>query len=214
MNNQVALVSVLSANGSEAQDVAVFFNGTFLMSADGDCGRFDAVEEMALNLATATGVDVVFPHSVQEGKWEWFDIGNELEASGKLSGGLKEYIIEHTCVDPDGDTYNDTAAFKAECFAHALDQLIDEYKSQESSLLSVEIPENEEITVLYKTSESDYHLLPQTGSSCWITVGNASVYVKQEAEGVVVDIFPLNGQANESIASTYALFSDCLGETN
>jgi len=42
----------------------------------------------------------------------------------------------------------------------------------------------------------------------WITVGNLSVYIKKADEGVAVDIYPKDGEDDESIAGTWALFQD------
>lgn len=51
--------------------------------------------------------------------------------------------------------------------------------------------------------------------SCWIQVGNLSVYVKEEAEGVAVDIYPLNDENSDSLAATYAFFADAeMAEAN
>lgn len=48
--------------------------------------------------------------------------------------------------------------------------------------------------------------------SCWIQVGNLSVYVKNEAEGVAVDIYPLNDENSDSLAATYAFYADAEAE--
>lgn len=42
----------------------------------------------------------------------------------------------------------------------------------------------------------------------WITAGNASVYLKRTDEGLVVDVYPLNREMEESVASTYAFDSE------
>lgn len=59
--------------------------------------------------------------------------------------------------------------------------------------------------VLRMTAGGDYIL---DEGSCWIMVGNLSVYVKKETEGVAVDIYPLNDENSDSLAATYALFSE------
>ena len=38
---------------------------------------------------------------------------------------------------------------------------------------------------------------------CWITVGNLSVHIVKTDEGVVVDIYPLNKEDCEPIATAY-----------
>lgn len=44
--------------------------------------------------------------------------------------------------------------------------------------------------------------------SCWITVGNLSVYVKREEEGIKIDVYPLNDEMGSAISSTSAFFED------
>jgi len=46
------------------------------------------------------------------------------------------------------------------------------------------------------------------GASAWITVDSLSVYIKREAEGVVVDVFPAGAEGTGSLASTYAYFDE------
>jgi hypothetical protein len=43
---------------------------------------------------------------------------------------------------------------------------------------------------LHPETGEDYVLAPEA-SSCWITVGNISVYVKRNQDGVSVELFPL-----------------------
>jgi hypothetical protein len=54
--------------------------------------------------------------------------------------------------------------------------------------------------------ESDYTLRPGQ-VSCWVSVGNISVYVVRADEGVAVDLYP-KGREFEPLASTYALFAE------
>jgi len=42
----------------------------------------------------------------------------------------------------------------------------------------------------------------------WITVRNLSVYIRQADEGVSVDIYPLHREVEDSIAGTWALYTD------
>ena len=44
--------------------------------------------------------------------------------------------------------------------------------------------------------------------ACWITVNNLSVLIKRTGEGVVIDVYPLNDEMSNAIASTWALFAD------
>ena len=52
---------------------------------------------------------------------------------------------------------------------------------------------------------SDYKLKKEY---VWIDVGNLTVRIKKEDEGVVADIFPIYGAMEEPIASTYAFYND------
>lgn len=42
----------------------------------------------------------------------------------------------------------------------------------------------------------------------WITVDRFSVYLKRTDDGVLVDIYPLDDETSQPVASTYALDSD------
>ncbi len=53
---------------------------------------------------------------------------------------------------------------------------------------------------------SDYTLA--SGSSCWITVGNASVYLKHDADGVSVTLYPLHREDEDSITETWATWGE------
>jgi len=61
--------------------------------------------------------------------------------------------------------------------------------------------------VLTREGETDY-LLEPGAVSCWITVGNISVYVMRTDEGVAVDLLPLHREGEAAITSTWALFSE------
>ena len=58
------------------------------------------------------------------------------------------------------------------------------------------------------SAENDYIL---NGESAWITVGNISVYIKKNDEGVSVDLFSKDDEF-EQIAGTYALYSEAQRE--
>jgi hypothetical protein len=55
--------------------------------------------------------------------------------------------------------------------------------------------------------ESDY-ILPDSMSSCWLTVGNISVYVVRNDEGVSVDLYQKQAENNDEslLASCWALY--------
>lgn len=99
MKTQVALISIKCAITPQAYDKALFFNGEYLISADSDWKQFESIEDLALNLAKANSVDVTeIPYGVMEAGWRWFDIRDELQSSGALVGGLKEYVIDQEAV--------------------------------------------------------------------------------------------------------------------
>jgi hypothetical protein len=64
--------------------------------------------------------------------------------------------------------------------------------------------ENNEIEL---DGEKDY-VLPQDQTGVWIRVNNVSVWVHRTDEGVVVDLWPHQGELDEPVASTYAFFDD------
>lgn len=210
MKKQVALVEITQFGS----DKAVFVNGEYVASADPSCGdSAELIEQVSQSLAVLNGVEVDRIYHAAHEDWQWDEIQSCLQDSGKLVGAFKTYSFDHTYIDSEGEEHNETIEFDAQSYSEAVRKLIDFYRPMSSRLVRINNVLNEEVAVLHQTGESDYHLMPQTSSSCWITVGSASVYVKQEGEGVVVDIYPLNGEANESVASTYAHFTECLPET-
>jgi hypothetical protein len=56
---------------------------------------------------------------------------------------------------------------------------------------------------------AEYTLRPDV-DSVWITVDKFSVYVRRTDEGVVVDIFALDHENEEALASTYAFTQEAL----
>ena len=55
-------------------------------------------------------------------------------------------------------------------------------------------------------TETDYELNEEY-TSCWVTVGDISVYILRTSDGVSVDLLPLGGEDKPPIASTYATFA-------
>lgn len=53
--------------------------------------------------------------------------------------------------------------------------------------------------------EGDFTL---TGEHCWIMAGNISVKIQTTDEGVVVDLYRLGNEMDDSIGSTWALFAE------
>jgi len=56
-----------------------------------------------------------------------------------------------------------------------------------------------------KLPSDDYVM---TENSIWVTVENLSVYIHKTDEGVVVDIYPVGQEMDNSIVSTYAFFNE------
>ena len=63
-----------------------------------------------------------------------------------------------------------------------------------------------------KLIDGDY----EVDTSVWLTVGNISVRVYKTDEGVVCDMWPLNSEDGEPLATTYAFFHEAEpeGEVN
>lgn len=75
-----------------------------------------------------------------------------------------------------------------------------------SDLPKLVIPEDD--AILKQEEGNNYIFLGDEGSSVWITVGNISVYIKKDDEGVSVDLFPLHREMEASLAGTWALYQD------
>lgn len=66
------------------------------------------------------------------------------------------------------------------------------------------------MSALKQENESDYTL---TSNHVWITVGNLSLYIRKTREGVIVDIYPKDKEADQdAIATTKAMFNDVENE--
>ena len=61
---------------------------------------------------------------------------------------------------------------------------------------------------LRQTEESTDYELNEDYTSCWVTVGNISVYILRTGDGVSVDLLPHGEEDKPPIASTYATFAD------
>jgi hypothetical protein len=66
---------------------------------------------------------------------------------------------------------------------------------------------NQFASALQQAADTEYVLRPEH-SSCWITIQNISVHVQRTDEGVCIDLYPLNQETDEAIASTYAFFQE------
>lgn len=208
MRNQVAIVSVIGLESSVILGRAVFLNSELVSSTAPH--MTDTTAELAASLAKAVGVDVVsIEHSISV-PWGWDAVKADLIAKGDLMGGLQQFELTHTFLDQEAEESTHKMIFNALDYDHALEQLIESYADSPYRLISV-VGGNELATkTLFQRGEAGYHLCPIVGSSCWVTVGSASVYLKQESEGVVIDVYPVDGEMEESVASTYALFAECV----
>ena len=50
--------------------------------------------------------------------------------------------------------------------------------------------------------------MPKDERSCWVTVDPLSVYIARTDEGVTVDLYGLEQEDGEAIASCYAFYGD------
>lgn len=66
--------------------------------------------------------------------------------------------------------------------------------------------ENERPPLQYR-GDADY-VLRKGHDVLWVTVDNLSVYLRRTDEGVAVDIYPLDGEMDDSLAGCWALFSE------
>jgi hypothetical protein len=77
-----------------------------------------------------------------------------------------------------------------------------------------ENPDEPQAQVLISDHPEDTHCheytLNKDAGSCWITIGNISVHLKRQDEGVAVDLFG-RGAEGESIAGTWALYQEAEG---
>jgi hypothetical protein len=71
--------------------------------------------------------------------------------------------------------------------------------------------ESEAAGVLVKApddTEPDYYTMQPEAEGVWIRVNNLDVHVRRTDEGVVVDLYPGDQPDTESLASTYAHYSE------
>jgi hypothetical protein len=52
------------------------------------------------------------------------------------------------------------------------------------------------------------YVLPEDQQSVWITVGNISVYIKRNDEGVSVDLYPLDDENSDFLAGCWLTFAE------
>lgn len=145
-----------------------------------------------------------------EESWDWGGVQHHLQEQGTLAGGLREFVLTAEHIGEFGEIYESLSSWQAESEAHAVEQLLDAApRSGDDPILRLPEVVDRSGEALLKRSDTDYILNPRTAQSVWITVGNASVYVRQTDEGVVVDLYGLGQEANtESVGSTYAHFAE------
>ena len=61
---------------------------------------------------------------------------------------------------------------------------------------------------LRQTEESTDYELNEDYTSCWVTVGNISVYILRTGDGVSVDLLPRGKEDKSPISSAYAYLAD------
>ncbi len=65
--------------------------------------------------------------------------------------------------------------------------------------------EEKGVLTLEKNEGGTDYVLDENATSCWITVGNISVYIVRSDMGVAVDLFPLHREGGNALGSTWAL---------
>jgi hypothetical protein len=66
--------------------------------------------------------------------------------------------------------------------------------------------QEQETPALTHEHDDDYKLAEDAG--VWITAGNISVHIRQDALGVSVNLYPLNDENSAPLDSAHALFAD------
>jgi hypothetical protein len=69
--------------------------------------------------------------------------------------------------------------------------------------------------VLIKSPTDDQgtdYILTDGANSCWVTVGNISVYIQRTDEGVAVDLYPQGRAADSALAYCWATFAEAKDE--
>lgn len=196
---------------SVGSDEAVFLNGetvcTFDPQAD-DSGCREMLEQVAVSLSSNLNLPIIRKqYDAPSDNWSWEDIAVRVVFDSLIS-----YELQYEFIDADGECGEASSSFSAEDYPHAVEQLVAELGGSGRQLLYIKNqPDNEDVPVLQMVGESEFRLNPACDQSCCISVGNAAVYLKQTGEGIIVSIFPASGEsANESVASTYAHYSECV----
>jgi len=63
------------------------------------------------------------------------------------------------------------------------------------------------MSILRQEDETDF-VLEEDATSCWIAVGNISVYIRRDHKTVAVDLYPLGQEMYDSLGGTWASFSE------
>lgn len=209
MKKQVALIKITE----HGNDLAVYLNGEYIISADPGCGDDPSmVEQVAESLAILNGVDVTHIDYPAHEEWQWNDIQADLQDRDHLVGGLKDYSLDHHVIDSDGELHEKTLTFQSVDTAHAIEQLIDFYSTLNEKVLWVSNVDHKDSSILYQTGDAEFQLNPVLESTCIITIGTACVYIKRNDEGVAIDIYPADNETADPIESSWVLYPDCISE--
>lgn len=105
------------------------------------------------------------------------------------------------------------SAFAFDCDAddilHAIEQARDAYPAD--PILSAALRDGTGSGDLRRDADGEGYTLPRHTQGAWVTVDSLSLNIKRADDGVVVDIFPLDGEDSAPVASTWAAFTEATG---
>lgn len=214
MNKKIIIVNVLDYSGS-LMGLGVFLESRSVFRSDAhgiQCAH--AAVTIASEIARGMDMETVeISFYAEAGKWNWTDIESNMANRGITAPELCNYTLNHTVVGDTGECYEATLSFMAENLEHAIEQLLDHYRTLNEDVIHVRCinhSEPEEISPLLHAGGNEYTLVPHTEKSCWISAGNASIHVNLTHEGVIVDIYSKEGEMESAITTAAVSFDDCL----
>ncbi len=124
---------------------------------------------------------------------------------------LRIYTIDYKAMDSESAPLDLSFECHAENYAHAIEQLVDAQRHAEPIIhipdVHAETGERAPCLVLTGDNPSEGNAFAMTGDRVQITVGNMKVYLNATHEGLIVDVYPRDGD-NESVASLCLGYSD------
>lgn len=216
MSNNVLLV-IIENTGA---DCALYVNGTKVLSATQEDGgeAYSMVESAASNMAEALDTPLFVENVMMDDDWNWDDVTDHLVKTNLIILPDEKTFDFQCIVELDDGQSEIIETVTAKSLKLAIKILLDRVKQSDDyhALMTIKnlAKYGEPIPVLLNDNDdpdespNDYTLVPALSNSCWITVGNLSVQVARTDEGVVVDVYPLNREDEDVIASTYGFFAE------